>query len=122
MYRILGVIQGYQEKTDTTMELMLDMHKRFKEKLEALREENGTIKAQLDGQKNDSEKERSLGKSGGEKSLQKSPTNKDQSSRGTYQRTKKLTKNKDNKVSDTASSCTRMEKIEIVREKKEHET
>ena len=49
MDRMFGVIQGYEGKTDTTMELMLDMQKRFEEKLEALREENGGIKAQLDG-------------------------------------------------------------------------
>ena len=45
MDKILGVIQGYEGKADTTMELMLDMQKRFEEKLEALREENSTIKA-----------------------------------------------------------------------------
>ena len=64
MDRMLGVIQGYKGKTDTTMELMLDKHKRFEEKLEALREENGKIKAWLDGQKNYTKKERSIGKSG----------------------------------------------------------
>ena len=35
---ILGVIQGYEGKVDATVELMLDMQKRFEEKLEALRE------------------------------------------------------------------------------------
>ena len=45
MDKILGVIQGYEGKTDTTMELMLDMQKSFEEKVEALREENGEIKA-----------------------------------------------------------------------------
>ena len=45
MDRMLGVIQGYEVKTDTTMELMLDIQKRFEEKVEALREENGKIKA-----------------------------------------------------------------------------
>ena len=34
---ILGVIQGYEGKTDTTMELKLDMQKTFEEKLEVLR-------------------------------------------------------------------------------------
>ena len=43
--RILGVIQGYEGIIDTTMELMLDMQKSFEEKVEALREENGEIKA-----------------------------------------------------------------------------
>ena len=37
MDQILGVIQGYEGKIDTTMELMLDMQKSFEEKLEALR-------------------------------------------------------------------------------------
>ena len=35
MDRILGVIQGYEGKADATVELMLDMQKRFEEKLEA---------------------------------------------------------------------------------------
>ena len=119
MDMILGVIQGYEGKTNTTMELMLDMQKSFEEKLEALRHENGAIKTQLDGQKNDSEREKSLGKSREEeKSLQKSLKNKDQSSRGPFQRTKEPTRNKDNEVSDTASSCTITKKIKLVREKK----
>ena len=42
---ILRAIQGYEEKANTTMELMLDMQKRFEEKLEALRQENSAIKA-----------------------------------------------------------------------------
>ena len=63
MDKILGMIQGYEGKIDTTMELMLDMQKSFKEKLKALREENDAIKAQLDGQRNDSERERSPWKS-----------------------------------------------------------
>ena len=56
MDKILGVIQGYEGKTDMTMELMLDMQKRFEEKLEALREENCEIKARLDSQKDETEK------------------------------------------------------------------
>ena len=63
MDKILGVIQGYEGKTDTTMKLMLDMQKSFKEKIEALRQENGATKAQLDSQRNDSERERSPVKS-----------------------------------------------------------
>ena len=39
------------------------MQKRFEEKLEALREENGEIKAQLDSKKNDVEMEKSPEKS-----------------------------------------------------------
>ena len=35
MDKILGLIQGYEGKSDTTMELMLDMHKSFEEKLES---------------------------------------------------------------------------------------
>ena len=35
---ILGVIQGCEGKTDMTMELILDMQKRFEENLEALRQ------------------------------------------------------------------------------------
>ena len=45
MDKILGMIQGYEGKTEMTMELMLDMQKSFKEKLEALKEENDAIKA-----------------------------------------------------------------------------
>ena len=59
MDRILGVIQGYKGKIDTTMELMLDMQKSFREKIEALRQENSAIKVRLDDQKNNSERERS---------------------------------------------------------------
>ena len=69
MDKILGVIQGYEGKTDTTMELMLDMQKNFEEKLEALKEENGEIKARLEGKKNNLEKERTSERSEeGEKS------------------------------------------------------
>ena len=57
------MIQGYEGNTDTTMEPMLDVQKSFQEKLEALREENDTVKAQLNGQKNDSEKAKSPRKS-----------------------------------------------------------
>ena len=39
------------------------MQKRFEEKLEALREENSAIKVQLNGRKNDSEREESPEKS-----------------------------------------------------------
>ena len=49
-----------KEMTDTTMELILDMQKRFEEKLEALRVENSAIKVQLKGQKNDSERVENL--------------------------------------------------------------
>ena len=45
MDKIFRAIQGYEGKTDVTMELMLDMQKRFEEKLEALRQENSAIKA-----------------------------------------------------------------------------
>ena len=38
------------------MKLILDMQKRFEEKLEALRVENSTIKAHLNDQKNNSKR------------------------------------------------------------------
>ena len=50
MDKIFRVIQGYEEKIDITMELILDMQKRFEEKLEALKQYNNAIKAQLNGQ------------------------------------------------------------------------
>ena len=85
MDRILGVIQGYEGKTDTTMELMLDMQKRFEGKLEALREDNGEIKAWIDGKKNDLKREKSPKNSEeGERSLHKSQKDKDQSTRGAH--------------------------------------
>ncbi len=95
------------------MELMLDMQKTFKEKLEALREENGEIKARLDGRKNNSKKERMSKRSEeGEKSQQKSLEDKDQSTRGTHQKTKEPKKTKDNEVFDTTSSYMRAKKME----------
>ena len=45
------------------MELMLDMQKRFEEKLEALRAENSAIKVQLNGRKNNLEKAENPAKS-----------------------------------------------------------
>ena len=80
---IFGVIQGYEEKADDTVELMLDMKKRFEEKLEALREENGEIKARLYDKRDDLEKEKSLEKSEEERSHRRSQRDKDQSSKGT---------------------------------------
>ena len=119
MDKILGIIQGYEGKTDTTMKLMLDMQKRFEEKLEALREENNTINAQLNSQKNDLERAKSFQKSKEEgESHQKNLKNKEQSSRETLQRTKEPTRNEKNKVSNTASSYTREKKKDLVREKK----
>ena len=56
MDKLLGVIQNYEGKADTTMELMLNMQKTFEEELKTLREENGKIKAQMEGKKNNSEK------------------------------------------------------------------
>ena len=50
MDEILGMIQGYEGKTDTTMEIMLDMQMRFEEKLVALSVENSAIKTQLNSQ------------------------------------------------------------------------
>ena len=68
MDKILGVIQGYEGKADATVELMLDMQKRFEEKLEDLREENGEIKVRLYNKRDGSEKEKSLEKSKEERS------------------------------------------------------
>ena len=56
MDMILGAIREYEGKTDTTIELMLDMQKRFKEKMEALRQENNAIKAWLNNQEDKHEK------------------------------------------------------------------
>ena len=58
MDKLLGVIQSYEGKADTTMELMLDMQKTFEEKLNALREENDEIKTRLEEKKNNSEKDK----------------------------------------------------------------
>ena len=88
MDRILGVIQGCEGKANATVELMLDMKKRFEEKLEALREENGEIKARLYDKRDDSEKEKSPEKSEEERSHHKGQKDKGQSSKGIYQETK----------------------------------
>lgn len=48
MDQILEMIQGYEGNTNTVVVLMIDMQKKFEEKLEALRLENDAIKAQLD--------------------------------------------------------------------------
>ena len=102
--RMLGVIQGCEGKADTTMELMLDMQKNFEEKLKALREENGEIKARLEGRKNNSEREKTLeGFAEGEEDQEKSQREKDSS----IKETKKM---KENEVSDTASSATKTRK------------
>ena len=54
---ILRAIQGYEGKTDQSMDLLLDMQKKFEEKLEALRQENRVIKAWLDSQEDTHEKD-----------------------------------------------------------------
>ena len=85
--------------------------------MEALREENGAIKAQLNDQRIDSERAKSHKKSREEEnSLQKNLKNKEQSSRGTFQRTKEPIRNEDNKVSDTSSSCTKVKKKYLFQE------
>ena len=87
--------------------------------MEALREENGAIKAQLNGQRNDWEKAKSLEKSREEEiSVQKSHKNKVQSSRETFERTKEPTKNANNEVSNTASSCIRAKKKDLFQGKR----
>ena len=105
------------------MELMSDMQKTFEEKLKSLREENGEIKAQIEGKKNDSEKEKTLeGFTEGEESQEKNLGEKDQSTKGTHQKTKELKKTKENKVSDTASSYTRTRKDRAAPRKEKRET
>ena len=85
MDKLLGVIQGYEGKTDTKMELMLDIQKTFEEKLKALREENGEIKAWIEGKKNNSGKEKTLeGFAEGEESQEKNQGEKDQSTKETH--------------------------------------
>ena len=44
---ILGVIWGYEGKTNATVEPMLEMQKKFNGKLDALEQENNLIIAQL---------------------------------------------------------------------------
>ena len=60
MDKLLGVVQNYEGKEDTTMELILNMQKTFEEELKTLREENGEIKARMEGRKDDSRIERTL--------------------------------------------------------------
>ena len=48
MDKLLGVVQNYEGKADTTMELMMNMQKNFEEELKTLREENGEIRAQME--------------------------------------------------------------------------
>ena len=60
MDKLLGVVQNYEGKADTTMELMLNMQKTFEEELKTLREENGEIRARMEGKKDNSRKERTL--------------------------------------------------------------
>ena len=93
---------------------MLDMQKRFEEKLEALREENGEIKAQLYDQGDNLEKEKSPDKSEEERSHCKSQKDKAQSSKGTHQETKEPKKNRESEISDTISSYPRLKKVEPV--------
>ena len=50
---ILISIRGYEGKTDATVELMLDMQRRFNEKLDVLEQENNLIKAQLNKDKDE---------------------------------------------------------------------
>ena len=78
--KLLGVIQSYEGKADTTMELMLDVQKTFEKKIKALREENGEIKAQIEEKKNNSEKEKTPERfAEGEESQEKNRGENDQS-------------------------------------------
>ena len=82
MDKLLGVVQSYEGKADTTMELMLNMQKTFEEELKTLREENGEIKARIEGKKNNLGKERTLeGSAEGEGSQGKERGGKDQSTK-----------------------------------------
>ena len=84
MDKLLGVVQNYEGKANTTMELMLNMQKTFEEELKTLREENGEIKARMEGRKDDSRKERTLeGFTIGGGSQEKEREEGDRSSQGT---------------------------------------
>ena len=101
------------------MELMSDMQKTFEEKLKALREENGEIKAWIEGKKNDSEKEKTPERfAEGEESQGKNQGEKDRSTKQTHQKTREPKKTKENEVSDTASSYTKTRKTKPLRRKK----
>ena len=89
MDKLLGVIQNYEGKADTMMELMLNMQKTFEEELKTLRKENGEIRAQMEGKKDNSRKERTLERfiiGGG--SQEKEREEEDRSTQGTRQKTK----------------------------------
>ena len=115
MDKLLGVVQNYEGKADTTMELMLSMQKNFEEELKTLREENGEIRAQMEGRKEDPRKEKTLGGSTrGEGSREKEREEEDRNTKETHPKTK----TKENEVSDTASSCTKTKRTETLRGKK----
>ena len=98
MDKLLGVVQNYEGKADTTMEMMLNMQKTFEEELKTLREENDEIKAHMEGRKDDSRKERTLeGFTRGEGSQEKEREKGDQSTKGTQQKTKEQKKTKKTK-------------------------
>ena len=119
MDKLLGVVQSYEGKADTTMELMLNMQKNFEEELKTPREENGEIKAWIEGKKNNSEKEKTPERfAEGEESQGKNQGEKDWSTKQTHQKTKEPKKTKENEISDTASSCTKTRKTEPLRGKK----
>ena len=113
MDKLLGMVQNYEGKADTTMELMLNMQKTFEEEPKTLREENGKIKAQMEGKKNNSERERTLEESvEREESQEKERRENDQSTKETHQKIREPKKTKENEISDTASSYTKTRKIE----------
>ena len=95
MDKLLGVVQNYEGKADTIMELMLNMQKTFEEELKTLREENGEIKARMEGRKDDSRKERTLeGFTIGGGSQEKEREEGDRSTQGTRQKTKEQKRQK----------------------------
>ena len=84
MDKLLGVVQNYEGKADTTMELMLNMQKTFEEELKTLREENGEMRARIEGKKENSRKERTLKESVERvESQEKERTEKEQSTKET---------------------------------------
>ena len=58
MDAILKVIQGYEGKVDTTAKLVLEIQRKFDERLEAMEHKNNLFKAQFK-KSNDSKKEES---------------------------------------------------------------
>ena len=98
MDKLLGVVQNYEGKADTTMELVLNMQKTFEEELKTLREENGEMKARMEVRKDNSRKEKTLeGFTIGGRSQEKEQEEGDRSTQGTRQKTKEQKRRKKTK-------------------------